>query len=66
MISFLIPGALAFLIIAASTAVLIRRDRRRMESSAEAMRIESAATRGVRDARRRARGYHNRFLRERD
>jgi hypothetical protein len=65
-IAFLIPGAVILLIIAAGMAVLFRRDRRRVESSVETMRIESAATRGVREARRRAHTYHNRFLRERD
>ena len=37
------------------TAVLVRRERRRGETSAEALRIETAAGAGVREARRRAR-----------
>ncbi|MFC4496515.1 hypothetical protein ACFPA8_20520 [Streptomyces ovatisporus] len=37
------------------TAVLVRRERRRGETSAEGLRIESAAGAGVLEARRRAR-----------
>ncbi len=66
MIYFLIPAAAAVLIIATSTAVLIRRDRRRMAGDVATMRIESAATRGMRDTRRRAHAYQLRFLRERE
>ncbi|MEU9207793.1 hypothetical protein AB0D27_07515 [Streptomyces sp. NPDC048415] len=66
MVSFLIPLATAVLIIATSTTVLIRRDRRRMEAGAETLHIESAATRGLPDTRRRVHAYQQRFLRERD
>ncbi|WP_149830631.1 hypothetical protein [Streptomyces tailanensis] len=54
MVYFVMPGV-AILIIAASTAVLIRRDRRRMEVDIDTPRIESAATRGIRDPRHRTR-----------
>lgn len=64
MVYFLTPLAAAVLIIAVSTAVLIRRDRRRPEAGSETLRIETVATAGLRDARRRARAYQNRFLRE--
>lgn len=37
------------------TGVLIRRDRRRTETSAEGLRIESAASAAAREGRRRAR-----------
>ncbi|MCI3238853.1 MULTISPECIES: hypothetical protein [Streptomyces] len=49
MVCFLIPLTAAVLIIASGTAVLIRRDRRRMEGGAETRRIESAAIRGLRE-----------------
>ncbi|MEU9900439.1 hypothetical protein AB0H69_42300 [Streptomyces phaeochromogenes] len=41
-------------ILTAAVTVLVGRQRRRMHSRPEARRIESAATRGVRDARRQA------------
>ncbi|MCX5424256.1 hypothetical protein [Streptomyces sp. NBC_00078] len=63
MMSFLIPLAVAVLIVAACTVVLVRRDRRRMEASADSLRIEATAHRGLRETRRRARAYQNRFLR---
>ncbi|WP_255945141.1 hypothetical protein [Streptomyces odontomachi] len=66
MIYFLIPATIAVLIIAMGTAVLIRRDRRRMAGDSATMRVEAAATRGIRDTRRRARAHQLRFLRERE
>jgi hypothetical protein len=48
-------AATALLLVpAASIAVLLRRERRRMGSSPQARRIEAAAAQGVRDARRQA------------
>jgi len=38
----------------AAVTVLVRRQRRRMDPGSEAWRIEAAATRGIRDARRQA------------
>lgn len=63
MISFLIPVAAAVVVVAACTVVLVRRDRRRLVANAESLRIEAAATRGVRENRRRAYAHRNRFLR---
>ncbi|MGX1910019.1 hypothetical protein ACWIID_14300 [Streptomyces phaeochromogenes] len=52
---YLVLAATAVLSIAAAAViVLVGRQRRRMESGSEARRIEAAATRGVRDARRQA------------
>ncbi|WP_405541467.1 hypothetical protein OG478_03535 [Streptomyces phaeochromogenes] len=42
-----------------ATGVLVRRERQRLGTSAEAHRIESVATRGIRDARRHARSLHH-------
>ncbi|AWT44585.1 MULTISPECIES: hypothetical protein [Streptomyces] len=66
MTPFLIPLAIATLIIAAGTAVLTRRDRRRMTNGTDTLRIETTATQGIRETRRRAHAYHNAFLRERE
>ncbi|WP_416986055.1 hypothetical protein [Streptomyces sp. T028] len=66
MTPFLVPLAVAALVVVVCTTVLVRRDRRRMAASVESLRIETAATRGLRDARRRAHAYQNRFLREHD
>ncbi|MFJ8112482.1 hypothetical protein [Streptomyces sp. NPDC096132] len=66
MTPFLVPLAVAALVVAVCTTVLVRRDRRRMAESVESLRIETAATRGLRDSRRRAHAYQNRFLREHD
>ena len=47
-------------IVATAVTVLVRRDRRRMAAaSPEAQRIEAAATRDFRDARRQAHGYEH-------
>ncbi|MGW8062364.1 hypothetical protein ACVV2G_08815 [Streptomyces ziwulingensis] len=65
MISYLTPLAAAFLIIASSMVILTRRDRRRMDDGGpDTMRIEESATRGLRDTRRRAHVYRDRFWRE--
>ncbi len=66
MTPFLIPLAAAVLIVVVCTAVLVRRDRRRMVASAESLRIQTTATRGIRETRRRTHAYGNRFLRERE
>ncbi|TLS44034.1 hypothetical protein FE633_22355 [Streptomyces montanus] len=59
MVIMLFVGAALFGVLAWATGVLVRRERRRLGTSAEAHRIESAATRGIRDARRRARALHH-------
>lgn len=41
-------------IVTVAVAVLVGRQRRRMDSGPQAWRIEAAATKGVRDARRQA------------
>ncbi|MFI5794333.1 hypothetical protein [Streptomyces sp. NPDC051677] len=64
MIYFLVPLAVAVLIVALGTTVLVRRDRRRLGAGPETLRIENEATLGLRGARRRAHAYQNRFLRE--
>ncbi|MFF7969365.1 hypothetical protein ACFZC3_28935 [Streptomyces sp. NPDC007903] len=64
MLAFLFPLAVALLIVVAGTAVLVRRDRWRMEDSSDTLRIEATATRGMRDNRRRAHAHRNRFPRE--
>jgi Flp pilus assembly protein TadB len=46
-------------VVAAAMIVLVRRERRRTDSSPEARRIEAAATRGLRDARRQAHAYQH-------
>ncbi|MGV9991537.1 hypothetical protein [Streptomyces sp. NPDC003374] len=61
MLAFLFPLTAAMLIVAAGTAILVRRDRRRMADATDTPQIEAAATR---DTRRRAHAYRNRFLRE--
>jgi hypothetical protein len=59
MVFVVIIGAALAALVAWATGVLVRRERRRLGTSAEAHRIESAATRGVRDARRHARSLHH-------
>ncbi|MFF3406455.1 hypothetical protein ACFYW8_09615 [Streptomyces sp. NPDC002742] len=57
---YLVMTAIAVVcIVAAAAVVLVRRDRRRMAASPEARRIETAATRGLRDARRQAHAYEH-------
>ncbi|MGA6227305.1 hypothetical protein ACPESV_44060 [Streptomyces umbrinus] len=52
---YLVLAATAVLsIVTAAVTVLVGRQRRRTDSGPEARRIEAAATRGVRDARRQA------------
>jgi hypothetical protein len=55
MVLVVIVGVALLGLVAWATTVLIRRERRRPEMTADAHRIESAATAGIRDARRRAR-----------
>lgn len=45
--------------LAVPMAVLVRRERRRIPLNPEAHRIEAAATRGLRDARRQAHAYQH-------
>lgn len=52
---FLVTGAALVLIIATLVGVLVRRERRRGEVSADGLRIEAAAGSEAREARRRAR-----------
>ncbi|GGO43103.1 hypothetical protein GCM10012287_05450 [Streptomyces daqingensis] len=54
MVTVIAVAAVTVCVIAWLTAVLVRRERRRGETSAEGLRIESAASAGVREARRRA------------
>ncbi|MGW2649767.1 hypothetical protein ACWC2T_33880 [Streptomyces sp. NPDC001393] len=46
-------------ILAVPMTVLVRRERRRIPLNPEAHRIEAAATRGLRDARRQAHAYQH-------
>ncbi|GAA2636198.1 hypothetical protein [Streptomyces vastus] len=55
MVLVVIVGVGLLGLVAWAATVLIRRERRRPETTADAHRIESAATQGIRDARRRAR-----------
>ncbi len=59
MVSLVLTAIAITFIVAAAVTVLIRRDRRRMDSNPEAQRIEAAATRGVRDARRQAHAHQH-------
>ncbi|MEV0222491.1 hypothetical protein [Streptomyces sp. NPDC050704] len=54
-----ITGGVLATIVAWATVVLVRRDRRRPALGPEAHRIEAAATRGIRDARRHARSLNH-------
>ena len=57
---YLAMTALALVsVVATAMTVLVRRDRRRTAASPEARRIEAAATRDFRDARRQAHGYQH-------
>ncbi|MFJ4791079.1 hypothetical protein [Streptomyces sp. NPDC088794] len=58
MLAVILGIALAVLM-AWAIGVLVRRERRRPENSAEAQRIEAVATRSIRDTRRRARALHH-------
>ncbi|TFV33211.1 hypothetical protein E4K10_30555 [Streptomyces sp. T1317-0309] len=66
MAHFLVPLAVAAAIVGISTAVLVRRDRRRMAAGPETLYIEESATPGTGETRRRVRMYQQRFLRERE
>ncbi|PTM87116.1 hypothetical protein C7821_116149 [Streptomyces sp. VMFN-G11Ma] len=46
-------------VLSAAITVLVRRERRRMPSSADTHQIEATATQGFRDARRQAHAYHH-------
>ena len=46
-------------VVATALVVLVRRDRRRQATGPDAGRIEAAATREFRDARRQAHGYQH-------
>ncbi|MCF2131677.1 hypothetical protein L1I79_35410 [Strepomyces sp. STD 3.1] len=59
MVSLVLTAIAITSIVAAAVTVLIRRDRRRMDSNPEAQLIEAAATRGVRDARRQAHAHQH-------
>lgn len=54
MVYLVLAATAAVSILTAAVTVLVGRQRRRMDSGPEARRIESAATKGVRDARRQA------------
>ncbi|GHJ36801.1 hypothetical protein [Streptomyces sp. TS71-3] len=54
MVYLVLAAVAAVSVLAAALTVLVRRERRRMDSSPEALRIEAAARRGLRDARRLA------------
>ncbi|NGO12157.1 hypothetical protein G5C60_32275 [Streptomyces sp. HC44] len=58
MVFVVIVGVALLGLVVWATGVLIRRESRRLETTAEGHRIESAATQGIRDARRRARALH--------
>lgn len=59
MVYLMLAALVVVSIVAASAVVLVRREQRRMAPSPEAQRIEAAATRGIRDARRQAHAYHH-------
>jgi hypothetical protein len=54
MVYLVIAASTVVAVLAAALTVLVRRERRRSVSSPEGRRIETAATRGLRDARRQA------------
>jgi hypothetical protein len=54
-----VVGVALVAIVAWAVGVLVRRERRRFEAGTDTHRIEAAATRGVRDTRRRARAVHH-------
>ncbi|WP_189841198.1 hypothetical protein [Streptomyces umbrinus] len=59
MVLVVITGVAMVMLVTWATGVLVQRERQRLGTSAEAHRIESAATRGIRDARRHARSLHH-------
>jgi dihydroorotate dehydrogenase len=59
MVLVVITGVVMATLVTWATRVLVRRERKRLGISAEAHRIESTATRGIRDARRHARSLHH-------
>jgi hypothetical protein len=64
-VAFLLPLAAAVLIVAVSTAIMVRRDRRRMPLCADGRRVGVATTPGPRDSTRRVRAEIGRRPRER-
>lgn len=57
---YLILAATAVVSIGATAVtVLMRRQRRQVDSSSQAQRIEAAATSGIRDARRQTHAYRH-------
>jgi Tfp pilus assembly protein FimT len=60
MMGYMIAALLAVVaMLAVPMTVLVRRERRRMPLNPEAHRIEAAATRGFRGARRQAHAYQH-------
>ncbi|MFG2479857.1 hypothetical protein [Streptomyces fagopyri] len=53
---FLTPLATAFAIVALTTGVLVRRDRRRMREDSEALQSEATVTRNIPETGRRTGG----------
>jgi hypothetical protein len=73
MVFLMVAGSAVIFIVAPAVIVLVRRERRRMDSSPEALQIEAGATRAHRNARRQAQAYQHfndgsgvRALRDRD
>lgn len=54
-----ILGAGLAVLMAWAIGVLVRRERRRLGAGPDTLRIEAAATRSIRDTRRRARALHH-------
>ncbi|MDX3363897.1 hypothetical protein ACIBWG_07805 [Streptomyces griseoaurantiacus] len=63
--AFLVPLAAAVLVVAVSTAIMVRRDRRRMPMSADGRRVEAVSARGPRENHRPARADTGRRPHER-
>ncbi|MET9046772.1 hypothetical protein ABZX34_28625 [Streptomyces sp. NPDC004362] len=61
MLPFLIPLAVAALIVAIGTALMVRRDRRRLSVHLDTLPMDSAVIEGIRAGRRPARAYRNRL-----
>jgi ABC-type nickel/cobalt efflux system permease component RcnA len=59
MVYMAIAVAALVIVLTLAITVLVRRDRRRMPLDPDGHRIEAAATRGLRDARRQAHTYHH-------
>ncbi|MEV5475156.1 hypothetical protein AB0L66_22770 [Streptomyces sp. NPDC052207] len=61
MLPFLLPLAVAALIVAIGTTLMVRRDRRRMSVHPDTPPMDSAVIEGIRVCRLPARAYRNRF-----